>query len=334
MRRGKIFKTAAARQGAVTFFRKLAAERQVIAKAGHVSNNNTKGGFLVADELAATIESIAERYGIFLSDARRYGMKGDQLLIPRRSGAASFNFTAEAETAAESELNYGMVNHLAKKVLGFIPISNELLEDADNAADDITLAFGQGYALITDTVGFNGTGVANDGGMTGIATLLADGTHAGGVEAATGHDTFLEIDIPDLTKLVATLPARAAPDAAWYCSHFGAAKSFYRLAAGAGGIGRNSDGEPTFWNWPIRQSPTLPAVDTTLAGKAMILFGDLRQSSSLGLRRDLEIGASALGLSWSFDVTKFRARARFSLLHTDIGSATTPGAVVALLGKA
>ncbi len=334
MKKREIFKSMHARREAVKFFRRLAAERQIVAKVGHQSNSNTSGGFLVDAELAEVIETIAEAHGIIPAHARNYTMKGEQLRIPRRSAGATFHFTHEAETAAESQLNYAQVNHLAKKVMGFVIISNELLEDAENSAEDIVMAFGTGYAEMVDNTGFNGDGTEDHGGFSGLAWLLSDGAHAGGVEAATGHDTLLEIDIADLAKLVAALPTRAAANAAWYCSHFAAAKVFFRLAAGAGGIGRSAQGEPTFWNWPIRTTPVLPAVDTALAGEAMVLFGDLRHSSSYAIRRGLEIGASALGLRFNFDQTKFRAKARFSVLHPDIGDATAPGAMVALIGKA
>lgn len=334
MPRPKVFKSDSVRQKAVDLFRKLAAEREVLSRAGHQSNSNTSGGYLVDTEIETVIESIVERYGIFPSYARNHGMKTDTLKVNRRSTIASFHFTGQGETAAESTLNYGQVVHIAQKCMGFIPVSNEMLEDADNAADDIALAFGQGYAQFVDSIGFYGDGSADHGGFTGLVPLLDDGAHAGAIEAAAGHDTFAEIDITDLSNLVAAVPERVAPNAAWYASHFGAVKTFFRLAAGAGGIGMNAAGEPTFWGWPIRRSPSLPSVGTTLAGSAMLLFGDLRQSSSFALRRGLTIEASALGLSWSFDITKFRAKGRFSVLHTDIGNSTTVGAMVALIGKA
>lgn len=330
----RLFKSDSERRRAVEFFRELAATRNVVARVGHQSNSNTSGGFTVSDEIENVIVSLVDRYGVFASHARTHGMKSDTLRVPRRSTPASFHFTSQGETAAESELNYGMVSHVAKKAMGFIPITNDLLEDADNAAEDIALAFGEGYAQFVDDTGFNGDGGDDSGGMTGLCTLLADGAHAGGVAAASGHNTLLEVDTADLTNLVAKLPGRAATNAAWYCSHFGAAKTFYRLAAGAGGIGRNAQGEPTFWGWPIRTTPVLPAVDSSLTGAAMLLFGDLRQASSFALRRGLTIEAGALGLTWTFDVTKFRAKARFSIIHGDIGDATSAGAMTALIGTA
>lgn len=334
MRRSEVFKTATARKAAVDLYRKLAASRDVVAKTGHTSNTNTAGGFLVDEELEATIQQIAERYGIFLSDARGYTMKGDLLRVPRRSGAATFHFTAQGETAAESALNYGQVNHTAKKPMGFVPISNELLQDSPEAAEDITLAAGQGFAQFVDDISFHGDGGEDHGGFTGLATFLQDGAHAGGIAAASGHNTLLEIDNTDLTNLVAALPARSAPGACWYCSHFAMAKVFFRLAAGGGGIGTNAAGEITYWGFPIRTTPTLPAVDTSLTSAAMLLFGDMRQSSSIAMRKGLTVEAAAFGLDWSFDMTKFRFRARFSVIHSDIGDATTVGAMTALIGTA
>lgn len=334
MTKRSIFKTETARRDAAQFFRKLALTRETMSRAGHMSNTNTAGGYLVGEELSSTIESIAEAHGLIPSYARNNVMKGDMLRISRRNVPATFHFTAQAETAAETEVNYGMTNHVAKKVMGFIPVTNELLDDAENCADDIALAFGEGLAALVDEVGFAGDGSEDHGGMTGLATLLQDGNHAGGVAAAAGHNTLLEVDATDLTNLVAALPTRAAKNAAWYCSHFAAAKVFYRLAAGGGGIGINAAGEPTFWGKPIRETPTLPAVDSSLTGAAMILFGDLRQSTSYAIRRGLQIGASALGLTWEHDITKFRAKARFDVIHSDIGDSETAGATVALIGTA
>ena len=64
-----------------------------------------------------------------------------------------------------------------------------------------------------------------------FANLLMRDVPVAGVVAASGHDTFADLDATDLMNLIAKLPVRAQREAAWYISNVGYAATICRIAA-------------------------------------------------------------------------------------------------------
>jgi HK97 family phage major capsid protein len=138
--------------------------------------------------------------------------------------------------------------------------------------------------------------------MTGLRKIFNDGVGAlaGSVDAASGHDTMAEIDATDLASVQGKLPQyvydRGNPK--WYCSQTMWANVFERLIGASGGVTKDQASGRTmreYNGYPVEITPAMlaPATPTTDASDvAMILFGDLNMSASMGDRRGMTISRS------------------------------------------
>ena len=289
------------------------------------------GGFLVPTELGTPLQALIEQYGVFRRNANVVPMQRDTKDNPRRTGGTTVYAPGEGNQITASAVAWGNVHLSAVKLAALIKVSSDLDEDAADLGAELADEFARAMAQQEDTIGFLGDGTSSSFGKTGVATLLQDGAHAGGVTAAATHDTFAEIDAVDTTSLIAKLPVRALAGAAWYVSQVGYALTICRLAAAAGGI-QIIGGEPHYLGFPVRVTPVLPAVATSLTGKAMVLLGDLRLAAVLGDRKQLAIASSSKGTAFEFDQTQVRGIERIDIVANDIGDANNVGAMVALIG--
>ena len=238
---------------------------------------------------------------------------------------------AENAALTETTAQFDNIGITAKKLSVYIRASSELVEDADSSLGQwFATEVANAFAKKEDEAGFAGDGTSAHGGISGFAKLFIDGNHtAGRVLGASGHNTFLTLDMTDISGLVALLPARALPNAAFYCSQTGFGSTFIRLAAAAGGI-NVINGEPTFAGFPVRITAALPTLATSITGQLMLVFGDLRQSSLLAERRGVTV-ATAMSRYMDSDQIAFRATERVDLVNHDCGDASAAGGMVGLV---
>jgi HK97 family phage major capsid protein len=297
----------------------------------------TEGGFLVPEELLPTIISLRDTYGAFRAAAQVAAMKRDHTSIPKRTGGLTAYWRGEGQAITESAMTFGQVSLTAKALSTLVRSSSELDEDSAvdlgaSLLDETAYAFAQKE----DEAGFNGDATSTYGGCRGIAPQLLDGTRAGRVTAATGHDTFAEIDLADLTNLIAALPSYALPGARWFCSSVGFALTFCRLAATAGGLIAtmvNGRAMLSFLGWPIQISTALPTSAGDLSNQIMLLFGDLSMAATLGDRSQLVLARSDLGPSFGYDQVLFKGTERVDIVAHGVGTATAAGPIVGLMGE-
>src|SRR5205823_8137658 len=174
-----------------------------------------------------------EKFGIFRANAFIPPVKREVVTWPRSTGGISATWAAENGALPESTATFDGVTAVPKKLVVFLRASNELNEDSGDGALGNWFAdeAGRAFAEAEDKAGFAGDGTSTYAGIRGITKILIDGNHnAGKVAATTGHDTFAEIDSVDIGALVAALPARALPNAAFYCSNYAFGTVFCRLA--------------------------------------------------------------------------------------------------------
>jgi HK97 family phage major capsid protein len=307
-----------------------AIEAGLVLKAAS-ETQGPAGGFLVPTELGTPLQALLEHYGVFRRYANVVPMRRDTKDNPRRTGGVTVYAPGEGGQITASNAAWGNVHLSAVKMAALIKISSEADEDATDLGMELADEFARAMAQQEDVIGFTGDGTSASFGKTGIATLLQDGAHAGGVTAVAGHDLFSEIDATDIGTLIAKLPVRAMAGAAWYVSQVGYGLTVCRLAASSGGI-QVINGEPHWMGFPVRLTPALPAVTTSLTGRAMILLGDLRLAAILGDRKQLAIASSSTGTTFEFDQTQVRGIERVDLVTNDLGDATNAGAMVALIG--
>lgn len=312
----------------------------------HSGELNSTGGVLVPDELDQNIIDLRIQYGTFRRNANVAVMASDTLIRPRRTGGLTAYFTGGGDAATESTKSWDSITLVAKKLSVLTKYENELSEDAViNIGDDLTSEIAYAFANKEDECGFNGTGAATYGGMVGVIpklqNLSATRANIAGLHvAATGHDTWPELDLADIQGVVAKLPqfARQSGNVKWYCSHEFYATVLMRLAQAVGGVTateiQNGFG-PSFFGVPVEITEVMP--HTTAADQVCLLYGNLAQAATLGDRRGTSI---AMTDSDSTDFAKaimaIRGDTRFDINVHDVGNATataadkTPGPIVGL----
>lgn len=298
---------------------------------------NTAGGFLVNSEMSQAIIDYREEYGTFRQNCRLVPMGSDSMMIPRRAGGLTAYFVNENGAMTESQKNWDQVQLVAKKIAALTRMSTELADDAViNIADDLASEMAYAFAVLEDSCGWNGDGTSAYGGIQGIRTKIIDGTHtAGAKSAASGHDTFAEIDATDLATLMAALPKYAERNAKWYCSQVAWNLVFQRLVAAGGGntIDTLTGGKPRrqYLGYEVVIDQTLPTVTTSLQNVAMLFFGDLSLAARMGERRGITIKTSGERY-FEYDQIGIQATERIDINAHDLGDNTNAGPLVALVG--
>jgi HK97 family phage major capsid protein len=305
---------------------------------------------LVPNELSQTIIDLRETYGIFRQWADVVPMSSDHQIIPVQTGIGTASFIGEGITLEniESDPTYTDVSVTAHKLAAMTRMSIELSDDAVvNMADRVTRDMAYAFALKEDQVGFNGTGISTDGGITGLITKLESGSYgASFYEPSATHDNFSELTNGDLTAVMGQLPQYARAGAAWFCSQVAADTVFGALKAAGGGntqadlamAGISALGQKgvvgSYLGYPIVTSQVLPSVDASAAlnNKVMLLFGNLRLAAVLGERRAITL-ASSDQRYWEKDQIAIKATARLDINIHSLGSASVAGPIIGLKGS-
>src|SRR5678815_3411213 len=172
--------------------------------------SNTAGGFLVPDVMERTIIDLREDYGVFRQLARIRPMSSDHMVIPRRSSGLTAVPIGEGVEITDSTKLWNNVTLTARKWAVLTKYSSEIAEDAViSIAEDLASEIAYAFAYAEDNAGFNGDGSSTYHGITGIVKKFTNqvsagaSTYAGALDAASGHDTFAEIDATDLINLTA-----------------------------------------------------------------------------------------------------------------------------------
>ncbi len=304
---------------------------------------NSAGGALVPSEVASEIIVLRNQYGLARRDLRVMPMGRDTMTIPKIVSGLTAYFTGEGVAATQSQPVWSNVGLTAKKSSILTVYSSELDEDAFVEIGDIlTEEMAYAYAVLEDTCLFSGDGTSAYGGMTGLRTIFnaGVGSLAGAVDAASGHDTMAELDATDLAAVQGKLPqyvyTRGNPK--WYCSQTMWANVFERLIGASGGVTKDQASGRTvreYNGYPVEITPAMlaPASATTDASDvAMILFGDLNMSATMGDRRGVTISRST-EYKFAEDQIAIKGTERFDINCHNTGDTTTAGSIVALMGE-
>jgi HK97 family phage major capsid protein len=293
---------------------------------------DSAGGFLVPEELMATIIILREQFGVFRRECQLVPMGSDTVSWPRRTGGLTAFFTGENTALTESQAAWDNVNLTAKKLGVLTRLSNEIAEDAIiSVADWLVGEIAYAFALKEDDTGFNGDGTSTYGGMRGLTTLAVDGNH-NSCKVTASSATLTSLVLKDITGLMGTLPQYALPGARFYMSQQMFFSVVATITAGAGGNRLDVLTEPVkerLLGFPVSIAQKLPTV-TPGSGKAMFFFGDLSKAALMGERRGVIIRRSDHRY-FENDQIGLLGTERFDINVHDMGDNTTPGPLVALI---
>ena len=312
--------------------------------AAHQEDVNTRGGYLVYDELDNAIIDLRLQYGVFERNARRVAMTSDVKNRPRRTGGLAAYWVGESTAVTESNKTWDKVQLIAKKLGVIARISNELSEDAIiNVADDLTREISAAFAQEIDEAGFIGTGASTYGGIYGLSPLLSatNGVDEGGGMILAAGNLFSEATLGDLSRMIGKLPNYAIGNAKWYCSQAVWGSVLLRLATAVGGATVtevvNGVSARSFLGFPVELTEVLPTADGN--SQIFMLFGDLSLSSDFGDRRSTTVkfsDSAYVGSTSVFeqDETAVIGTIRCDINNHDIGTSTAAGPVVCLISAA
>ena len=297
----------------------------------------TLGGALLPAEVLDQVIVLVNEFGQFVKNVRTVTMNNETLAIPRRAGGLTTYWVNENAAVADSDAAWDRVNLVAKKLAVSNRMSSEILADSIvDLASYITVEIGRAFAKTIDDCGFNGTGAAGFGGITGLIPALAAVSGAKGIvqsAVATGFETMA---ISDFIAALAALPLYARSNAKWFISPAGYAASMARLRYAAGGntVEQLTGGvSETFLGYPV---VLCNAMDSTLgvdSAKVKVLFGDLELAAIYGDRKAVNIRTSTERYA-ELDQTLMVATTRLDVQCFGVGTNTEAGAYVAMKTKA
>lgn len=288
----------------------------------------------VPEELVLPIIDLREQYGIARRLCRVHPMSSDTASVPRVLSGVTAYFVGRETAPTANDAASDDITLVAKNLAAETRISNDYADDSViNLADFIAQEHALAFATKEDNCLFNGDGTSTYGGIVGLRTAIL--SKAGAVDAASGHDTFAEIDTADLISVISKLPDIPGLNPVWITSKVGQNVVFGKLTQTTSG-NRKADlasAMPSqYMGYEIVTSPAMPKVLTDLSDAAMMLFGDLRMGVILGDRRGMTMMVDPYSLS-SYQQTKIISSERFDLNCHGVGDASNAGPIVALIGE-
>lgn len=179
-------------------------EQRALERAMSLTDN--AGGYLVPFQLDPSIIITADGSRNQIRQiARRVVATGD-VWNGVSSGAVTWGWTAEAAEVTDGTPTLAQPSIPVHKATGFVPISIEALEDADNITAEVARLLAFGKDVLEAAAFTTGTGV---GQPTGIVTALTGTTS---VVAAQTAETFAADDVYAMDS---ALPARYRSNASW-----------------------------------------------------------------------------------------------------------------------
>lgn len=266
--------------------------------------------YVATDELYAQLYSLIAEYGVWRQfDVIPSSAKTVRLLVD--STDPTMGFVAENTAPSEASYTGTSVSATIKKMLAWIAIANELLEDSEiDLTNHVLMKFVRATAFRMDWIALaaDGTDDASDGAMTGI---FEGGTAA---VAASGNVSVATLDFEDwLATMLAAAPAvLSRPGTRWFLHPQMLVRALTL---------KDGDGRPLFLpstaapapgalgsilGYPVTLAHAAPNTDGT--SKRIASFGD-PMGLGITLRKDLELAVSE-HVKFTEDQTVFRGRAR------------------------
>ena len=119
-------------------------------------------------------------------------------------------------------------------------------------------------------------------------------------------------------------------------SHVAWGNTFVRLMAASGGntITDLSAGgwKPNFMGYPVGLYNAMPSATTAYNDIAVISFGDLRRSTTMGSRRGITMKVDA-SRYLEYDQLGVLVTERFDIVNHNVGAGAVTGELVSLLGQ-
>jgi HK97 family phage major capsid protein len=251
------------------------------------SNDNSKGGFFVPDEMSRAMIRLREERGVFPQYANRVPMGSDLIRIPRLLSDVTAYWVGETSEITASDLGIGAAELMARKIAAMTKLSSELDEDSVvEVGDMVTQSIAYAMADKIDDAAFNGDGTSTYGGVLGLKNAIHSSATS---TAATGNDAATNLDLTDFEAAVGMFPMYPGASPRWFMHSAFYWASAARLMDAAGGNTNVSlgSGPPVtmFLGYPVTFTNVLHSTTSQSQSTIYGYFGDLRLGASYGVRR-------------------------------------------------
>ena len=292
---------------------------------------NTHGGALVADQYSAYLIKLVEEYGVWIKESRVVPMTSDHMIVPRQTSSLTTYNVGEGVATTESEIGLDNITLTAKKLGVLARYSSELSEDAVlSVADMIATEMARTAAQKMDEVGFDGDGSNADFGIQGLVPRIEalDSTYWCQTRIVP-INTLAEVTAAALGKIQGRVGLHSKPNGKFYVSPSAADVAIGGVLQGMGGvtIAEASGAVPMRYNgYPVVQSHYLreESSGSIADDDVMVIFGDLRNAATTGIRRQFEI-AESRERYFLEDQIALRGILRFDINIHDLGGLESAG---------
>jgi HK97 family phage major capsid protein len=302
-----------------------------------------EGGEMVPTELATWIIQKQNEYGVFRRNAQIVTMGSSNLLVPEVTDDLTIYCPGEGNEIDESDMGFGQVSLVPRKLACLAKVSSEFEEDSVIAIGEVVgQSIARSMAKAEDLCGFLGDGTSTYFAYQGIIGALraVDAAIANIKSLIVGSgNAYSELTLADFRKVCGILPQNADAGARWYMH-----KSFFFNVVlpllWAETAGMPIIGTPTYFE----QGPTkfllgYPVEFTTAMPKAAAnsqicaLLADLKLGCFLGERRSLNIARSE-HVFFKNDQIAIRGLERIAINAYGVGDTTDAGPICGLITAA
>ena len=292
---------AMARNDMVGMMKYMGAKTKALGES-----NDETGGYLVPEEFQAEIVRYVDEATIVRPRARVFNMTRDSLTLPTLVQSSSvfggvvMRAVAESGEGTDDIPVFGRITLEAKKIMGLVPMSNELLDDsAVNLANFLVILLGEATADYEDAKFLAGTGINQPLGIveTSGITLVS-------------RQTSSRIVYEDIIDMLQNTLSTFDKNAVWITNKAGVAQLLKIDSEATSGVlmfiqNLRDDIPATVLGKPVLVTERVKSLGT----KGDILYGDLSHYF-IGDRGGIKVDSS-MHERFRFDETLLRMIKRF-----------------------
>ena len=267
--------------------RAMAGNRQAQSFMNDLATDGSNGeDNTIPAPLSNALINLMEDYGVARQRCRRIVMSQNTWDVPKLNGHVSINYTGEAQAINSSDLSFGQVNLVAKKMTALTKLSSEVTEDSIiSMMDTVVESMAYQMAIAEDTNLF-----------IGVAGGLLEDAAAGSLQ---GHTDIADTNVASVSDLALSDFTAASVSVGnpvigarneWYINPtlFHGPVRDLLLAAGGNTQSVIEGGQrPSLLGYPVNFVNVLPGAAASGAGDLLAVFGDVSLACYFGERRGL-----------------------------------------------
>ncbi len=259
------------KEKAAEYLRKLVRHEDTKALSAGTS---TSGAELVPTYVSDQIITVAQKYGLVRSKARKWPMQGINENIPTLSTLTAYRLNSDTSKVTSSQSTSGSVNLRAKTVGVLIPISKTLLMNSTaNLVEAINFLAGKAIAKLEDKWGLLGLG-SGEGVFQNASVPV--------VTLTSTNTTYAKAVAEDLLSMLDSTDENFIGDNASWVMSLSVLNNFRRLRSVVGSDkqgflfqGFGGQIPATMWDIPYDTNSMMPKnSDSSQAGQKFLAYVD------------------------------------------------------------